>query len=134
MSIDGPKIDRLACPAASAEDVQPRRSGDQRGPNRGRSQHVAAGCPSPVPAIDDELCLDAALSAFSLAAPALISSPRVLTPIEPVSGRQSEKSIRPKPSCGLPDPARGAQMVLAGVERSPAAPLTVCKQSQRVRD
>jgi hypothetical protein len=36
----------------------------------------------------------AARSAFSLAAPAWMSSPRVLTPIAVVSGRQLEKSIR----------------------------------------
>jgi hypothetical protein len=36
----------------------------------------------------------AARSAFSLAAPALMSSPRVLTPMAPVSRDQSRKSIR----------------------------------------
>jgi hypothetical protein len=36
----------------------------------------------------------AARSAFSLAAPALMSSPRVRTPIAPVSGRGPQKSIR----------------------------------------
>jgi hypothetical protein len=41
------------------EDIQPRRSGDQRSPNGGRPQHVAAGGEASVPAIDDELCLKA---------------------------------------------------------------------------
>ena len=36
MAIDGPQINRPACPAARAENVEPRRSGEQRGPNRGR--------------------------------------------------------------------------------------------------
>jgi hypothetical protein len=48
-----------ACPAARAEHIEPRRSGDQRGPNGGRPQHVAAGGQAPIPAVDDERCLKA---------------------------------------------------------------------------
>jgi hypothetical protein len=68
-----------------AEDVEPRRSSDQRGADRGGPQHVAAGCQAPVPAVDDELCLNACGSR-RVAAPALMSRPRVRTPIAPVSG------------------------------------------------
>jgi hypothetical protein len=42
-----------------------------------------------------------AQSAFNLAVPALMSSPRVLTPITPVSGGRPPKSIRSMPSCGI---------------------------------
>jgi hypothetical protein len=44
-----------------------------------RPQHVASGCQSTIPAVDRGL--RAARSALSLAAPALMSSPRVRTPI-----------------------------------------------------
>jgi hypothetical protein len=47
--------DRSPRPAAGAEDVEPRRSGDQRCPDGGRPQHVAASGRSPIPALDDEL-------------------------------------------------------------------------------
>jgi hypothetical protein len=43
MAVDGPQINRAARPTARTEDIQPGRSGDQRGPDRGRPQHVAAG-------------------------------------------------------------------------------------------
>jgi hypothetical protein len=53
------QIDRPARSTAGAEDVEPRRSGDQRGPNGGRPQHLAAGGQSPIPSVDDELRLGA---------------------------------------------------------------------------
>jgi hypothetical protein len=37
------------------DSIQPRRSGDQRGPDRRRPQHVAPGRQAPIPAVDDEL-------------------------------------------------------------------------------
>jgi hypothetical protein len=55
MAVDGAQIDRPARPAAGAEDVEPRRSGDQRCPDGGRPQHVAASGQSRIPALDDEL-------------------------------------------------------------------------------
>jgi hypothetical protein len=58
-TVDGAQINRPARPAAWAEHIEPRRSGDQRRPNGGRPQHVAAGGEASVPAIDDELCLKA---------------------------------------------------------------------------
>jgi hypothetical protein len=57
MTVDGPEIDRAACPAPRAEDVQPWRSGDQRGPDCRPPQHVAASGQAPIPAINDELRL-----------------------------------------------------------------------------
>ena len=59
MAVDSPQIDRPAGPAARTEDVQPGRSGDQRGPDGGRPQHVAAGGQTSIPAINDELSLEA---------------------------------------------------------------------------
>ena len=59
MTIDGAQINRPARPAARAEHIEPRRSGDQRSPNGGRPQHVAASGHSSIPAVDDELCLEA---------------------------------------------------------------------------
>jgi hypothetical protein len=34
VTIEGPEVDRLACPATQAEDIEPRRPGEQRGPDR----------------------------------------------------------------------------------------------------
>jgi hypothetical protein len=59
MAVDGAQIDRPARPATRAENVEPRRSGDQRGPYGRRPQHVAPGGQTAVPAVDDELCLGA---------------------------------------------------------------------------
>jgi hypothetical protein len=67
---------------ARAEDVEPRRSGDQRGPNGGRPQHVAAGGQSPVPAVDHELRLEARGSVrLQLGGAGLDVDPRVRTPV-----------------------------------------------------
>ena len=57
MAVDGPKIDRPACPAARTENVEPWRFSEQRGPDRRRPQHVPAGRQAPIPTVDDELCL-----------------------------------------------------------------------------
>jgi hypothetical protein len=59
VTIDRPEIDCAAGPAARTEDVEPRRSGDQRGADGGRPQHVAAGGLASVPTINDELRLEA---------------------------------------------------------------------------
>jgi hypothetical protein len=59
MTVDGPQIDRPARAAARTEDVEPRRPGDQRGPDGRRPQHVAAGGQASVPAIDDQLRFEA---------------------------------------------------------------------------
>jgi hypothetical protein len=53
------QIDRLACAAARAEHVEPWRSRDQRGPDRGRPQHVPAGGKLLIPTVDDGLRLGA---------------------------------------------------------------------------
>jgi hypothetical protein len=49
----------FSCAAARAEHVEPQCPGDQRGPDRGRPQHVAAGGKLLVPAFDDGLRLGA---------------------------------------------------------------------------
>ena len=59
MPIDGSQINRPARPAAWAEDVEPRRPGNQRSPDCWRPQHVSPGGQTPIPAIDDEFCLKA---------------------------------------------------------------------------
>jgi hypothetical protein len=59
MAVDAPQVDCPAGAAARAEDIQPRRSSDQRSPNGGRPQHVAAGGQTSIPAINDELRLEA---------------------------------------------------------------------------
>jgi hypothetical protein len=59
VAVERPQIDRSACAAARAEDIQPWRSGDERGTDGGRPQHVAAGGQASVPAVDDELRLEA---------------------------------------------------------------------------
>jgi hypothetical protein len=59
MTGERPQIDREARPASRAEEVQPRRPSDQRSPDSGRPQHVAAGSKAPIPAVDDELGLGA---------------------------------------------------------------------------
>jgi hypothetical protein len=70
---------------APAEDVQPRRRGDQRGPYRWRPQHVPASGQAPIQrSTTSSASMRWARSAFSLAAPALISTPRVRTPNAPV--------------------------------------------------
>jgi hypothetical protein len=70
---------------APAEDVQPRRPGDQRGPYRWRPQHVPASGQAPIQrSTTSSASMRWARSAFSLAAPALISTPRVRTPNAPV--------------------------------------------------
>jgi hypothetical protein len=59
------EIDRPARPAPRTEDIQPRRPGDQRGPDGRRPQHVAPSAQPPVPTLDDQFRLDcAALSAL----------------------------------------------------------------------
>jgi hypothetical protein len=45
--------------AAGAEHVEPRCSSERRGADRGRPQHVASGGKAPIPAVDDELGLNA---------------------------------------------------------------------------
>jgi hypothetical protein len=102
MAVNGPQVDRPARPAARAEDVKPRRSGDECRPDCWRPQHVAAGRQTSIPATSSA-SRRAALSAFNLGAPALMSSPRVLTPIASVSGGRLSKSIRSTPSGGRPD-------------------------------
>jgi hypothetical protein len=59
VTVDGAQIKRPARPAARAEDIEPRRSGAQRGPDGGRPQHVATGGEALIPAVDDELGLGA---------------------------------------------------------------------------
>ena len=59
MTVDGPQVDRPFCSAARPEDVEPRRSSDQGGPDCWRPQHVAAGGQASIPAIDNELRLGA---------------------------------------------------------------------------
>jgi hypothetical protein len=59
MAVDGPQVDRTAGAAPRTEDIQPRSSGDQRSPNCGRPQHVAASGKASIPAIDDKLRLEA---------------------------------------------------------------------------
>jgi hypothetical protein len=59
MAVDLPEIDRPARAAAWAEYVEPRRPGDQCGPDRRRPQHVAAGGQLLIPALDDGLGLGA---------------------------------------------------------------------------
>jgi Resolvase, N terminal domain len=59
MAVDAPQVDCPAGAAARAEDIQPRRSSDQRSPNGGRPQHVAAGGEASIPAVDDEFRLEA---------------------------------------------------------------------------
>jgi hypothetical protein len=61
MAVNGAQIDRPASAAARTEDVEPRRPGDQRGPDCWRPQHVTAGGEAPIPAIDDELRLKGVL-------------------------------------------------------------------------
>jgi hypothetical protein len=76
-------------PATGAEDIEPGRSGEQRGADHWRPQHVPAGGKAPIPAVDYSLRLGAR-GPVGL----LMSSPRVRTPIAPVSGRGPQKSIR----------------------------------------
>jgi hypothetical protein len=64
MAIEGAEIDRLAGAAARAEHVKPWRAGEQRRPDRGRPQHVAAEGKLIVPSLDD---------GFGLGAPSLVS-------------------------------------------------------------
>ena len=59
MAVDLSKVNRPARAAARAEHVEPRRPRDQRGPDRRRPQHVAAGGKLLVPALDDGLRLGA---------------------------------------------------------------------------
>ena len=59
MTIHGPEIDRPAGAAARTEDVEPWRSGDERGADGGRPHHVAASGQAPIPAVDDERDLEA---------------------------------------------------------------------------
>ena len=51
MAVDGPQVDRPAGAAPRTEDIQPRRSGDQRGAYGGGAQHVAASADSNGPAL-----------------------------------------------------------------------------------
>jgi hypothetical protein len=89
MTVQRTEIDRSARPAAGAEHVQPRRSGDQRGADRGRPQHVSPGRQPAIPAIDYRFgFLARGLSALNLATPALMSGPRVRTPMAPSIGAQ----------------------------------------------
>jgi hypothetical protein len=53
--VDLPQIDCPARAAARAEHVKPRRSRDQRGPDRRRPQNVPAGDKLLIPALDDGL-------------------------------------------------------------------------------
>jgi hypothetical protein len=53
MTVDLPQINRPARAAARAEHIEPRRPGDQRGPDGRRPQDVAAGGKLLVPALDD---------------------------------------------------------------------------------
>jgi hypothetical protein len=55
MTVQRTEINRSARPAAGAEDIQPRRPGEQRGADRGRLQHVPSGREPPIPAIDHGL-------------------------------------------------------------------------------
>jgi hypothetical protein len=59
MTVERPQIDRAACPASRTEDVEPWRSGEQRGADGRRPQHVAAGGQAPIPAVDNKFCLKA---------------------------------------------------------------------------
>jgi hypothetical protein len=68
VAVDGPQIDRPACPAGQ-KTSSPRRPSDQCGPDRRRPQRVAASGHSSIPAVDDELCLEQlALGTMSVAA------------------------------------------------------------------
>jgi hypothetical protein len=57
VTIDSPKIDGTARPAAGAEDVEPWRAREQRRPDRRRPQHVPAEGELIVPALNDGLRL-----------------------------------------------------------------------------
>jgi hypothetical protein len=57
VAVDRSQVDRPAGTAPWTEDIQPRRSGDQRSTNGGRPQHVTASSQSSIPAVDDEFCL-----------------------------------------------------------------------------
>ena len=86
MAVDLSKINRPARAAARAEHVEPRRPRDQRGPDRRRPQHVAAGGKLLVPALDDGLRLGARGSIGNLPLGAMaMSRPRVRMPIAAVS-------------------------------------------------
>jgi hypothetical protein len=63
------------------QDIQPRRPGDQRGPDRWRPQHVPARGQAPIQrSTTSSASVRASRAAFTRAAPALMSSPRVSTP------------------------------------------------------
>jgi hypothetical protein len=96
MTVHGAQIDCTARPAPGAEDVEPRVPatsaarivGDHsmsRPVASRRFQRSITASASP----------RAARSALSLAAPALMSSPRVRTPLAPASGRRHPESILP---------------------------------------
>jgi hypothetical protein len=100
VAVDSSQVDRPAGATPRTEDFQPRRSGDQRSPNGGRRQHVAAGGQATVPAVDDELCLQACglvrleLGGTSLdeecpCPNACVSPAQLISGQSPCAGRQS---------------------------------------------
>jgi hypothetical protein len=109
VAIDGAQIDRWARSAARTEDVEPRRTGDQRGADRWRPQRVAAGGRTPIPAVDDEPpSARAARSALNFAAQALMSSPLC----EHASRQYQEAGLRSR-SCLRFTARRGASLEVA---------------------
>jgi hypothetical protein len=88
------QIDCPARPAARTQDVEPRRSGDQGCPDGGRPQHVAACRQAPIPAINDQLCLETRGAVrFALGGASLDVEPSCPDAHGPVSGRRAAKSI-----------------------------------------
>jgi len=53
MTVDGPDIDRAACPAAWTIHVKPRHAGDYGAADGRRPQRAAAGCKRGVPSLND---------------------------------------------------------------------------------
>jgi hypothetical protein len=77
-----PKIDRAACAAAWAVQVEPWHAGEHRRPDCRRPQHLAAAGELFIPSLDDGLRLDAyRLLVASRLRPPFMSSPRVRIPM-----------------------------------------------------
>jgi hypothetical protein len=105
---------RPAGPAARTEDVQAWRSGDQCGSDRGRPQHVSAGCQSPIPAVDNELLKARGPIRFELGGAGFDVEPagphaHLRSPVV-VAGRFTTASARD----------RGSRRLFARVLRAPA--------------
>jgi hypothetical protein len=95
MAVDLSQIDGTARPAAWTEHVEPWRSRDQRGPDRGATTHVAAGGQLLITAINDALRLGARRGIGNLPlglALMEMARPRVRAPMAAISAESSRQS------------------------------------------